>query len=158
MEQYKVTYIWKSLHGLVPSLGLEWINGGSRKGWHLKYPKILAPEGRYRTLQRYSVHWEGIRLFNSLPSEIRLFSGTKKAFKNILDKYLELLPDQPEVDGMIPGGLDLYRKASNSIADWPKVLGIRDDISMYSHDDIVFPNCDILVPGSETISVPHTCV
>ena len=60
MERYKVTYIWKSLHGLVPSLGLEWINGGSRKGWHLKYPKILAPEGRYRTLQRNSIHWEGI--------------------------------------------------------------------------------------------------
>ena len=158
MERYKVTYIWKSLHGLVPSLGLEWINGGSRKGWHLKYPKILAPEGRYRTLQRNSVHWEGIRIFNSLPSEIRLFSGTKEAFKNTLDKYLELLPDQPEVDGMIPGGLDLYQKASNSIADWPKVLGIRDDFPMYCHDDIVSPNCDIPVSGSETISVPHTCV
>ena len=142
----------------MPSLGLKWINGGSRKGWHLMYPKILAPEGRYRTLQRNSIHWEGIRLFNSLPTEIRLFSGSKEAFKNLLDKYLELIPDQPEVDGMIPGGFDLYRKASNSIADWPNILGIRDDITMDCHEDIVSPNRDLLVSGSETISVPHTCV
>ena len=158
MERYRVTYIWKSLNGIVPSLGLEWINSGSRKGWHIKYPKIIAPEGRYRTLHRNSIHWEGIRVFNSLPSEIRLFTGSKEAFKQKLDKYLELIPDQPEVDGLIPGGLDLYSKASNSIADWPRTLGIHDDISMNSHEDIVLPNCVIHVPGSESISVPHTCV
>ena len=158
MERYRITYIWKSLNGLVPSLGLEWLNSGSRQGWHLKYPKIVAPEGRFRTLHRNSIHWEGIQIFNSLPQEIILFTGSKEAFKEKLDKYLDLIPDQPEVDGLTPGGLDLYKKASNSIADWPRIQGIHEDIPMHGYEDSVFPNCVVHVSGSESISVPYTCV
>ena len=140
IERYRVTYIWKSLNGLVPSLGLTWINSGSRSGWHLKYPKVIGREGRIRSLHRNSMNWEGIRLYNSLPEYLRYFSGTKEAFKNNLDKYLEQIPDQPEVESLTPGAKDLYGCASNSIADWPRSLGIIDDNSMFGHEGLVFPN------------------
>ena len=75
-----------------------------------------------------------------------------------LVKYIEYIPDQPEVDGLIPGGLDLYKKASNSITDWPRILGLQDKIPMHGHEDIVSPTCIVYVSGLENISVPYTCV
>ena len=99
-----------------------------------------------------------MRLFKSLLPHLRYFHRTKEAFKNNLDKYLEQIPDQPEVDGLIPGGLDLYKKASNSIADWPRILGLQDKIPMCGHEDIVSPKSVVHVSGSENISVPYTCV
>ena len=66
MEYYRVSYIWKSLIGLVPSLRLEWLNTGSRNGWHLKYPKIVGPKGRMRMLHRNLIHWEGIIQFSPI--------------------------------------------------------------------------------------------
>ena len=59
--------------------------------------------------------------------------GTKEAFKNNLDKYLEQIPDQPEVEGLTPVGVDLYRNSSNSITDWPRSLGIMGNFSMFGH-------------------------
>ena len=44
----------------------------------------------------------------------------------MLDKFLESIPDQPEVDGYKPGGKTLTGEASNSIADWTRILGLED--------------------------------
>ena len=38
MERYKCLYIWKSLNGMVPSLGLEWAELDGRSGVRLRYP------------------------------------------------------------------------------------------------------------------------
>ena len=122
MERYKALYIWKSLNGLVPSLGLEWTETDGRSGHRLRYPKVIGPEGHFRTLQRNSINWEGVRIFNSLPEDFKTFKGTKEAAKNILDKFLQLIPDQPEHPGMLPGGRTMYGTPSNSIPDWTKVL------------------------------------
>ena len=62
MERYKIFYIWKSLNGQVPSLGLSW---DGRDGNRLTYPKVIGKPGHARTLQRFSIKWEGVRLFNS---------------------------------------------------------------------------------------------
>ena len=51
IERYRVTYISKSLNGLVPSRGLTLIKSGTRSGWHL-----IGPEGRIRTLHRNSIN------------------------------------------------------------------------------------------------------
>ena len=79
-----------------------------------------------RTLQRFSIKWEGVRLFNSIPISLRKWTGTKETFKNMLDKFLENIPDQPEIEGYIPGGKTLNGEASNSIADWTRILGLED--------------------------------
>ena len=50
MECFKVVYIWNSLYGQVPSLGLQWSDTGNRSGHiltvsKLKYQNLL---NRYR--------------------------------------------------------------------------------------------------------------
>ena len=56
------------------------------------------------------------KLFNSLPKEIRnMKKFTEDEFKEKLDEYLQKLPDQPKIDGLIPWGQDLEGKPSNSI-------------------------------------------
>ena len=157
IERYRVTYIWKSLNGFVPSLGLSWINSGTKSGWHIKYPKVIGPEGKLRSLHRNSMSWEGIRLFNSLPESLRYFSGSKDAFKNLLDKYLEQIPDQPETESLTPGGKDMYGVPSNSIADWPRFLELNNDFSMIIHDELVYPNMSTS-NGAGNIPSQDTCV
>ena len=67
MERYKILYIWKSIHGYVPSLGLNWKQRDPTK---LVYPKTFGSVGRTRTLKKCSLSWEGVRLFNCLPLKI----------------------------------------------------------------------------------------
>ena len=76
MERYKCIYVWKSLNSVVPSLGLKWNSSVSRNGSCLMYPKVIGPEGHVRTLQRNSINWEGVRLYNSLPEEVRIWNGS----------------------------------------------------------------------------------
>ena len=103
---------------------MEWADSDNRSGARLAYQKVIGPEGKYRTLQRDSILWEGVRIFNSLPDCIKKFSGSKEAFKNVLDRYIGNIPDQPEYPGMLPGGRTVCGKHSNSIADWTRVLKI----------------------------------
>ena len=64
-----------------------------------------------------------------------MWSGTKESFKNLLDKYLENIPDQPEVNNMIPGGRTMLGYASNSIPDWIRILELDD----YFPDSLTIP-------------------
>ena len=124
MERYKIIYIWKSLYGHVPSLGLQWKVRDKSK---LVFPKTFGTTGRARTLQKGSLNWEGVRLFNCLPKSIRTFNGSKESFKNILDLYISQIPDQPETCGDKPGGKTLMGDSSNSIPDWLRVLDLQED-------------------------------
>ena len=123
MERYKIFYIWKSLNGLVPSIGFRYQERDNSK---LTFPKVIGNPGRARTLQRYSLKWEGVRLFNSLPSGLRKWTGSKEIFKNKLDNFLQQIPDQPEVDDRKPGGRTLDGAPSNSIPDWVRNLSLDD--------------------------------
>ena len=78
MEHYKLIYVWKSLNGHVLSLGLK-----------LVYPKTFGSKGRARSLQKCAINWEGVKLFNCLPKEIRTFTGSKNSFKNILEQFFK---------------------------------------------------------------------
>ena len=48
-----------------------------------------------------------------------------EGFKTLLDQYLELLPDQPEIGVLKPEALTLMKKPSNSIIDWGRKLESR---------------------------------
>ena len=124
MERYRVMYLWKSLNGLVPSLGIK---RKARDPSKLVFSKVHGREGAVRTQQRYSISWEGVRLFNSLPRYIRDWKGNKESFKNNLDKFLALIPDQPELPDRKPEGRTLLNKPSNSIPDWIQTLGLCDE-------------------------------
>ena len=124
MEHYLCIYIWKSLHGYVPSLDLKWSRVcTNRSGPSLIPSTLTGPDGIAKTAMRKSVRHQGVIIFNSLPEEIMRHKGSPESFKKILDEYLTGLPDQPEVGGLIPGARTLSGIPSNSILDWPRYIG-----------------------------------
>ena len=90
----------------------------------LAFPQVHGKDGAARTLLRFSLRWEGVRLYNSLPKFLRQWEGTKESFKNKFDQFLTLITDEPELPNAKPGGLTLDRKPSNSIPDWIRTLMI----------------------------------
>ena len=121
--QYKIIYIWKSINGLVPSLGLEWAgDSNTRSGLCLKIPSLFGKYERYKTLQKRSLKVEGAKIFNYIPQDIRLFTGKLDQFKSKIDTYLEKLPDQPQTESLTPEAMRIYRVLSNSIIDWARKL------------------------------------
>ena len=75
-----------------------------------------------------SVHGDGI--FNMLPAYIRNFIRTLEEFQNVLDKFLECIPDTPAITGMYPEPVSKSNVTtipnSNSLIDWILHLGLRD--------------------------------
>ena len=93
MERFKSKYIWKSLNGLVPSLGLQWSDQNmTRMGSTLVPNKLKSKVLGARTLQKASIGIEGVRIFNSLPEKIKKWNRTQDSFKKMLVKFLERIP------------------------------------------------------------------
>ena len=134
MERYAAMYIWKTINGKAPSLGLLWNeNYGSRSGHNLALPKLKGPEGKARGYMRNSIKYGGVKIFNSLPEDLKIFKGSKESFKKKLDQYLSVIPDQPYVGQEQPGGRTINRKPSNSIIDWARTIDTQkllDDLKM----------------------------
>ena len=80
--------------------------------------------GRARTLRKNSVRYCGVQTFNALPEDIKLFQGSKEGFKKILDEFLGNLPDQPEVDNLVPGARTLEGSPSNAVFDWIRTTNV----------------------------------
>ena len=61
----------------------------------------------------------GPQLFNTLPKYIRNMSNCSVTdFKEKLDQYLTVIPDQPVIGNLIPATCDLYSLSpSNSLID-----------------------------------------
>ena len=82
----------------------------------------------------------------------------------MLDKYLELLPDQPETDDLKPGGLTINRERSNSIVDWARALNVDFEsliviLPMHSYDDDSDLNNSTIMSIGERFNHLHdTCV
>ena len=123
MERYLCIYIWKSLNGHVPSLGLKWSKVNNRNGPSLIPSTLSGPDGIAKTAMRKSIRHQGVIIYSSLPEYIMRHEGSPESFKSVLDEYLTTIPDQPEVGGLIPGARTLTGKSSNSILDWPRSMG-----------------------------------
>ena len=140
MERFKLIYVWKCLKGLCPNIGFEWMeeDNKSRRGRVLKYPKIHGTVDSLKTLQRASIKYEGVRLFNSLPDEVRLFSGSMENMKVLIDAFLKCVPDHPEVDDLKPVATDESGSVSNSLVDWirtrPSILKSKLDVIKFRDD------------------------
>ena len=70
-------------------------------------------------MREQSFQCNGPKLFNSLPKEIRNISKVSvEEFKEKLDKYLQKIPDEPNVEGLTPSACDMFTTApSNSVVD-----------------------------------------
>ena len=64
-------------------------------------PPKSAP-AKVRKARESSVGVKGVRLFNSMPIQIRDSEhGDTEMFKNHLDIYLQNIPDQPTIGGLV---------------------------------------------------------
>ena len=73
-------YIWKSIQGLVPSLGLELKESGTRLGPLINIDK-LSGSCAVKSLQSCGIRNFGVRLFSVLPVDLKKFNGTTATFK-----------------------------------------------------------------------------
>ena len=122
LERYRIIYSWKILEGLVPNCGLEALHS-ERRGREIKIPPLRG-KSSVRTLRDQSFQVNGPKLFNSIPKKVRnLTKVSVGEFKEQLDKFLEMIPDQPNVDGLTPTACNLYNAApSNSIVDQARTI------------------------------------
>ena len=102
-ERYIVIYIWKVLEKLVPNFGITVMNS-PKNGHYCLVPHIRASApDRIQNIRFNSLPVNGPRILNTLPLEIRNFSGCSvDAFKRAVDHYLQSVPDEPRVGKLIP--------------------------------------------------------
>ena len=114
LERYRIIYAWKILENLAPNCGIEKVHDSedSRIGRRLR---VSIPKGssRINKLKEQLFQLNGSKLFNCLPNNIRnqtrntrleyLHCPGPDDFKTKLDNFLEIIPDQPRIDGMSPG-------------------------------------------------------
>ena len=92
-------FIWKSAMGLLDGYELEFQGENTRRGRTCKVKDIVrnSPVNVRRARER-SLSVKGAKMFNLLPSYIRNINSDKvDQFKNKLDKFLQLIPDQPTI-------------------------------------------------------------
>jgi ribonuclease P/MRP protein subunit RPP40 len=124
-ERYKILYAFKALRGLVPECGIRVdTSPESRRGRTLEIPLISAPRSfmAVKTLRDKSFQNEAPKLFNALPSHLRNLNTTIETFKAHLDSFLETIPDQPSIPGLVPAASNQSGRPSNSIRDWARHL------------------------------------
>ena len=137
MERFRLIYTWKSLSGLVPSLGFTtWVH--PRKG-KLIYEKNSGSVQSIRTKHDKSLYFQGPKLFNSLPKCIRELDCTFDTFKIVLDTFLAMLPDRPCLTDYHNGNNDIHGVETNSIVHWIRNMDLYEwniDISIDSTHEV----------------------
>ena len=115
-ERYMIIYIWRILEHQVPDFTsgkMSSINEAGRLGRKCSSPNIRsnAPSD-IKNIRYASLSVKGPQLFNLLPAEIRnLRNCSVEVFKRSLDKFLSVVPDEPQ----IPGYTAIRRADSNSL-------------------------------------------
>ena len=145
-ERYIAIYVWRILEGCAPNISTshgvtaQW---HARRGRTCKVPHIKSSAShRIQSIRFSSFAIKGPRIFNSLPKDVRNFSGgTVNEFKSRLDRHLKSVPDEP----LIPGYTAYRSIDSNSLIDWHSHMSRhrRDN-----PDSSCLGNTVVDVPGS----------
>ena len=122
LERYRILYVWKILERQVPNCGIQVKLEEGRLGRMCIVPAINRhAQKAVQTMREQTFQVNGPRLFNSLPAKVRNISNCSiDDFKMALDKYLETVPDEPNMTGLTPGGCTAEAGASNSLLDQAK--------------------------------------
>ena len=111
-ERYQICFLWKQSQGLIDGYSFKW-QWSDRRG-RLAIPTNIprnAPT-KVKQARERSLGVHGARLFNLLPVNLRNEnSGDFPLFKNHLDIFLSLVPDQPTTPGLVRAA------GSNSLLD-----------------------------------------
>ena len=140
LERYRVIYTWKILEGIAPNCGINVKLEGGRVGRKCHIPKIQTEARKgVQSLREQSFQVNGPKLFNCLPAAVRnMTKCTVEEFKSKLDTFLEKVPDEPSMRGLIPAACTSDARPSNSILDqvrriqmarWPEDQMAREDRS-----------------------------
>ena len=118
-ERYIAIYVWRIIEGNAPNISAtHGITAQShpRRGRTCRVPNV-SPSAtcRIKSIRHSSFAIKGPRIFNSLPKDVRNFTGgTVDEFKRKLDYHLQTVPDEP----LIPGYTAFRTIDSNSLIDW----------------------------------------
>ena len=104
-ERYRIIYIWKSIFGNVPSLGLS-TRWDSRRGLLIEENRTVGSTAAIRSKKDKTIFKIGPKLFNSLPRSMRDVVSSFDEFKIILDMFLDLIPDCPILKGYYSHNVD----------------------------------------------------
>jgi hypothetical protein len=104
-ERYMIIFVWKISQELVSGYTLPFTSSSNRTGRKVvpaAVPQSAAPAVRQARAGTLAVR--GAQLFNAMPVSIRNSDhGDVLMFKNHLDIYLQNIPDQPTVAGLVRG-------------------------------------------------------
>ena len=80
---------------------------------------VLRGKPSVGKLREQSFQYNGPKLFNSLPKYLRSISKVSvEEFKEKFDKYLQQIPDEPNVEGLTPSAFAMFTAAQSfSIVD-----------------------------------------
>jgi len=103
-ERYIAIYVWRILEGCAPNISTS---HGITGQWHARRGRscqvqLIASSAshRIRSIRFSSFAIKGPRILNSLPKDVRNFSGgTVNEFKRRLDRHLRSVPDKPLIPG-----------------------------------------------------------
>ena len=105
----------------MPNCGIKASDLNERQGRICRIPELQkrAPAS-IKALRDNSFHIHGPKVFNCLPNELRNMKNCSvDEFKSELDKILQSIPDEPNLNGLYtPSACDMFTgKPSNSIVD-----------------------------------------
>ena len=111
-KRYQICFLWKLSQGMIDGYQLRW-QWSDRRG-RLVIPNRVPPSApaKVKQARERSLGVHGARLFNILPVNLRNEnSGDFALFKNHLDIFLSMVPDQPTTPGLCRAA------ATNSLLD-----------------------------------------
>ena len=111
-ERYQICFLWKLSQELISGYEMKW-QWSDRRG-RLAVPNRIPRDApsRVKKARERSLGVHGAHLFNLLPKSLRNEnSGDFELFKNHLDIFLAMVPDQPTSAGLARAAL------SNSLLD-----------------------------------------
>ena len=102
-ERYMIIFIWKITQGLVSGYSLSFTPLSDRTGRKaVPSPVIQSVPAAVRNARAGSLSFRGAQLFNAMPLSLRNSDhGDIPMFKNHLDIFLENVPDEPSVPGLV---------------------------------------------------------
>ena len=130
LERYSVLLTWKCLEGHTTNCGIS-AERNLRRGRLCVVPPLpRRTSSTLNSLKDNSFQVFGPIRFNSLLRELRDISGcSPKVFKDSLDRYLSLMPDEPKTESLTPRGLNqVTLRPSNRITDMSRITELPDEV------------------------------
>ena len=106
-----------TIEGLVPTIKGVTAKESPRRGRLCNRPSL---NGKVSKLREASLAYQGAKLFNALPKEVReLTNVSLEKFKAALDAFLSKVPDEPQIAGYTA----CRRASSNCVYDMAEYSG-----------------------------------